>query len=215
MPATTSMIRPLAGPGMFTNTSSIAYQASAKTIIIRAGRIARPGEADRDRADQRAGGKARDQRAEPGLVDVVDVLGDIRQQPAGHRKRGQVDQKRQPHRGQRARRVPDIGEPLDEVAPQRRPHRAERREPDAAAWRPRASAEIRCSKSRRSTSIDRPHAERREQPRAGQRAGDPRRIGGRARHPHRRHQRGRPGSSRRPARCAPPGPTGESAPTKW
>ena len=75
---------------------------------------ARP--AERDGPEQCAESEARDQQAQAGLVDAIDLPRDIRQHRS-NRERRKIEQERQPDDRQQARRAPDMSEPLPQVAP--------------------------------------------------------------------------------------------------
>ena len=69
-----------------------------------------PDPAERDRAEQRTEGEAGHQVAEPGLIDMIDVLRDIRQQSLRERKRSQIEKESEPYEREQPRRVPDMSE---------------------------------------------------------------------------------------------------------
>ena len=69
-----------------------------------------------NRADERADGKTGDQHAKAGLVEAVDILGDIRHQARCQRKRREIDETGEPHGRLDMRRIPDIAQAFDKVA---------------------------------------------------------------------------------------------------
>ena len=70
-----------------------------------------------DRGHETAAREARHQPAEPRGVDVVDALGDVRQEPVRGRIGGQVDEKRQQDHGEEGWRPRDIREAFPEIPP--------------------------------------------------------------------------------------------------
>ena len=169
----------------------LAYLAEAQQHDVpgsgadqrRARRVTRPARQDgRDRGREAAEGEAGDQPAEARRVDAVDPLGDIRQEPVRGRVGGQVDQERQQHHGEQLRRPQDMDQALHEVAPAggagregapRRGHRIGHR-PARHAEGEREARQV----EGRDEEVRVADPERGGQPRAGERAGDARRVHG-------------------------------------
>ena len=124
MPASMSISIARGGPGICANTNSIVYQAGGGHDH----RACRPdGSAVQDdgqRAQQGAGGETRDQISKPRLIDVIDVLGCIGQQPVRQGISRKVHQEGDRQRRQQLRRRPGIDEALLQLVPGRRPQEA-------------------------------------------------------------------------------------------
>ena len=89
--------------------------------MVRAGRMTRPCRLTASGAQQGADGKAGDEISKPGLVDVIDVLGHVGQQPVRQGIGRQVHQEGDQQRRQQLRRRPDVDEAFLQLVPGRRP----------------------------------------------------------------------------------------------